>query len=56
MLHTRLLVTQFSVNYNKTHKWELKCDIKCDLYKIVQKFFNQKTEIVLLSFLNFAVF
>jgi len=32
-----MFVTSFSINYNKTHKSRLTCEIKHDLYKISQK-------------------
>jgi len=34
ILYNILSVTSFAVNYNKTHKSELKHDIKYDLHKI----------------------
>jgi len=37
ILYTILPVTLLSVNYNKTHKSQLKYEIKYDLYKIAPK-------------------
>ena len=45
ILCTILSVTSFSINYNKTHKSQFKCEIKSCLYKISPKIFlNQKKQ------------
>ena len=41
ILYTILSVTLFAVNYNKTHKSQLKYEIKYDLYKLWPKNFKK---------------
>jgi len=44
-------VTSFVINYNKTHKSQLKYEIKYDLYKISRK--NKKTQNLNFGFVRF---
>ena len=42
--NTILRVTSFSINYYRTHKSQVKYNIKHDLYKMVQKYNLYKSE------------
>jgi len=49
-------VTLFSINYKKTHKSQLKCEIKHDLYKISPKKLKNLKKRKFCTFQIFKVF